>query len=137
MLELIKTSRIEDRSEFAAQGDALLNAAFPDGAPNERSVYYSRHGVPTTSMLLSDGGRAVGHLAIYERDIQIGEEALRVGLLGEIAIAADRRGAGLARSLGPVLNSAHGRSASHSCRTRCSAANGEFVPKAAPSSCNK
>jgi len=99
MLELIKTSRIEDRSEFAAQVDALLNAAFPDGAPNERSAYYSRHGVPTTSMLLSDGGRAVGHLAIYERDIKIGEEALRVGLLGEIAIAADRRGAGLARRL--------------------------------------
>jgi predicted acetyltransferase len=44
-------------------------------------------------------GRAVGHLAIYERDIKIGKEALRVGLLGEIAIAADRRGAGLARRL--------------------------------------
>jgi hypothetical protein len=60
MLQLIKTSRIEDRSEFAAQVDALLNAAFPDGAPNERSAYYSRHGAPTTSMLLSEGGRAVG-----------------------------------------------------------------------------
>jgi predicted N-acetyltransferase YhbS len=99
MLELIKTSRIDDRSELAGQVDALLNAAFPDGAPNERSAYYSRHGVATTSMVLSDGGRAVGHLAIYERDIKIGEEALRVGLLGEIAIAADRRGAGLARRL--------------------------------------
>ena len=80
--------------------DALLDASFPDGAPNERSAYYARHGLsPTTSMLLGDGGRVVGHLAIYERDIKIAEEALRVGLLGEIAIAADHRGAGLARRL--------------------------------------
>jgi predicted N-acetyltransferase YhbS len=99
MLELIKMSRIEDGSELAAEVDALLNDAFPEGAPNERSAYYSRHGVPTTSMLLSDGGRTVGHLVIYERDIKIGEEALRVGLLGEIAITADRRGGGLARRL--------------------------------------
>ena len=99
MLELIETSYIEEGSAVAAEVDALLNDAFPDGAPNERSAYYARHGVPTTSMLLRDGGRVVGHLAIYERDIKIGEEALRVGLLGEIAIAADRRGAGLARRL--------------------------------------
>ena len=100
MLELIETSCIEEGSAFAVEVDALLNDAFPDGAPNERSAYYARHGVPTTSMLLSDGGRVVGHLAIYERDIKIGEEALRVGLLGEIAIAADRRGAGLGRETG-------------------------------------
>jgi predicted acetyltransferase len=50
-------------------------------------------------MLLSEDRRAVGHLAIYERQIKIGDETQQVGLLGEIAIAVDRRRAGLARSL--------------------------------------
>jgi predicted acetyltransferase len=38
-------------------------------------------------------------LALYERDIHFGNEPLGVGLLGEIAIAADRRWRGLAYRL--------------------------------------
>jgi predicted N-acetyltransferase YhbS len=99
MIELIKTSHIEANSEFATDVRMLLNDAFPDGAPNELSNYYSRCGIPTTTLILSDDRRAVGHLAIHERQIKIGDEAQRVGLLGEIAIAVDRGRTGLARSL--------------------------------------
>jgi len=99
MIELIRTSSIAESAEFATEVGALLNDAFPDGAPNELSGYYSRHGIPTTTLLLRDGRRAVGHLAIFERHIKIGNASQEVGLLGEIAIAADRRRAGLARGL--------------------------------------
>jgi predicted acetyltransferase len=50
-------------------------------------------------MLLRKDRRVVGHLAMYERRIKIGDEAVEVGLLGEIAVAADCRRAGLARGL--------------------------------------
>jgi predicted acetyltransferase len=99
MIELIKTGHIEADSAFAADVRVLLNDAFPDGAPNELSNYYSRHGIPTTTLILGEDRRAVGHLAIYERQIRIGDQTERVGLLGEIAIAADCRRRGLARRL--------------------------------------
>ena len=99
MIELIRTSHIEASDEFAADVRALLNDAFPDGAPDELSGYYTRHGLPTATLLLRESRRVVGHLAIYERQIRIGNETLQAGLLGEIAIAADRRRAGLARDL--------------------------------------
>jgi predicted acetyltransferase len=99
MIELIKISHIEANSAFATDVRELLNDAFPDGAPNELSSYYARRGIPTATMILSEHRRAVGHLAIYERQIKIGDETWQVGLLGEIAIAADRRRTGLARSL--------------------------------------
>jgi len=99
MPELIRTSHIEEGAELATEVRRLLNDAFPDGAPNELSSYYFRHGIPTTTMLLREGRCVVGHLAVYERQIMIGDETLRVGLLGEIAIAAGRRRSGLARCL--------------------------------------
>jgi predicted acetyltransferase len=99
MIELIRTNHIEADAEYAADVRALLNDAFPDGAPDELSGYYSRYGLPTATLLLREGRRVVGHLAIYERQIKIGNETLQAGLLGEIAITADRRRAGLARDL--------------------------------------
>jgi predicted N-acetyltransferase YhbS len=99
MIELIRTSHIEANAEDAADVRALLNDAFPDGAPDELGGYYGRHGLPTATLLLRDSRRVVGHLAIYERQIRIGDEALQAGLLGEIAVAADRRRGGLARDL--------------------------------------
>ncbi|MEN3375341.1 MAG: hypothetical protein V7604_696 [Hyphomicrobiales bacterium] len=99
MIELITTSHIEANSAFAADVHALLNEAYPDGAPDELRNYYARRGFPTTTMLLTEDRRAIGHLALYERQIRIGEETLFVGLIGEIAVAADRRGSGLARRL--------------------------------------
>jgi predicted N-acetyltransferase YhbS len=102
MIQLVKTNYIEAGAECAGQVRALLNEAYPDGAPDELSGYYSRHGIPTTTMLLREDKqdrRVVGHLAMYERQIKIGNDTVEVGLLGEIAIAADRRHAGFARWL--------------------------------------
>jgi predicted N-acetyltransferase YhbS len=99
MIELIRTGHIEANAENAADVRALLNDAFPDGAPDELDNYYIRHGIPAATLLLTESGRVVGHLAIYERQIRIGDETLQAGLLGEIAVAADRRRAGLARHL--------------------------------------
>jgi predicted N-acetyltransferase YhbS len=99
MPELIRAGHIDLRSDLAMEVRALLDDAFPDGAPNELDGYYATHGVPTMTLLLREGERLIGHLAIYERQIKIGPDTLQVGLLGEIAIAADRRRAGLARDL--------------------------------------
>ena len=99
MIQLTKTGHVDARCEFAADVRMLLNAAYPDGAPNELDDYYIRHGLPTTTILLSDDRRALGHLAIYERQIRIGDESERVGLIGEVAVSVDCRGAGLARRL--------------------------------------
>ena|SRR6516164_8668943 len=60
MLELIRTNHIEEGAELATEVRGLLNDAFPDGAPNELSSYYSRHGIPTTTMLLREGRCVVG-----------------------------------------------------------------------------
>jgi predicted N-acetyltransferase YhbS len=99
MIELIRTGHVAASDEFAGDVRALLNNAFPDGAPDELDNYYARHGIPTATLLLGEGSRVIGHLAIYERQIGIGDETLQAGLLGEIAVAADRRRAGLARRL--------------------------------------
>jgi predicted N-acetyltransferase YhbS len=99
MIELIRTGHVAANAEYAAEARALLNDAYPDGAPDELSDYYSRYGLPTATLLLREGRRVVGHLAIFERQIKIGDESLQAGLLGEIAVAADRRRAGLARDL--------------------------------------
>ena len=99
IIELITTRHIEDRSRFAAEVHDLLNAAFPEGAPNELAGYYARHGFPTATLLLAEDRHVIGHLAIYEREIGIGAEPVRVGLLGEIAVAADRKRLGMARRL--------------------------------------
>jgi predicted N-acetyltransferase YhbS len=93
-IELTKTHRIEDDSPFAAGVHALLDATFPEGAPNELAGYYARHGFPTVTLLLSEGQHVVGHLALYEREIGIGAETVLVGL-----IAAERKRMGLARRL--------------------------------------
>jgi nicotinamidase-related amidase len=68
-IELITTHHIADESEFAAEVHDLLNAAFPEGAPNELAGYYARHGFPTATLLLKEERRVIGHLAIYEREI--------------------------------------------------------------------
>jgi predicted N-acetyltransferase YhbS len=99
MIQLTKTGPVDEHCELAADVRMLLNAAYPDGAPNELDDYYSKHGFPTTTILLSENRRALGHLAIFERQIRIGDESEQVGLIGEVAVAVDSRGSGLARRL--------------------------------------
>jgi predicted N-acetyltransferase YhbS len=83
----------------ASQARALLDVAYPDGAPGELDKYYARHGLPAATFLVEEDNLVVGHLSVFERQVRIGEEALQIGLLGEIAIAADRRKQGLAADL--------------------------------------
>lgn len=106
LARLIHKVHIDTADAYSSEVRALLNDAFPDGAPDELNHYYARHGIPNTTILLIEGHRVVGHLALYEREIRIGNEALTAGLLGEIAVAADCRRRGLGRSL---VNEAHER----------------------------
>jgi predicted acetyltransferase len=57
-------------------------------------------------VILQDGQEVVGHLAVYWRQVGIGDEPVEIGLIGGIAIAPDRRGRGHSRQL---LQHAHGR----------------------------
>ena len=98
MPRLIRKTHIDATDAYAANVRDLLNDAF-DGGPDELSHYYARYGLPTTTLLLTECDHVIGHLALYEREIRIGSEALVVGLLGEIAIAASHRRRGLARDL--------------------------------------
>lgn len=106
MAKLICKSHIDPTDEHLSEVCGLLNDAFPDGAPDELNYYYSRRGIPEATLLLAEGHRVVGHLALYEREIQIGNDELTVGLLGEIAVAADHRRMGLGHRL---VHEAHER----------------------------
>ena len=66
MVEVIRTGHIEPHAGFAMSARALLNDAYPDGAPDELNSYGARHGIPAATILLRDGRRVIGHLAIYE-----------------------------------------------------------------------
>lgn len=97
--EIIITGAIGDGHAHAHEVRTLLDVAFPDGAPGELDKYYARHGAPSATLLLLGNRHALGHLAVYERQVRIGEESLKIGLLGELAIAADHRRRGLAHGL--------------------------------------
>jgi hypothetical protein len=56
MIELIKTNHIEVGTEFATEVGALLNEAFPDGAPNATSTPGT--GSPPTTMILGRPARS-------------------------------------------------------------------------------
>jgi predicted acetyltransferase len=50
-------------------------------------------------MMLRDSRQAVAHLALYRRDVGIGEETVEVGMIGSVAVRRDRQGRGLSRLL--------------------------------------
>ncbi|MGQ0684457.1 GNAT family N-acetyltransferase [Bradyrhizobium sp.] len=76
----------------------LLRDAFPDDGPNEGD-YYRTLGAPEVAMLLCDGPRVFGHLGLYTREVGIGDESVRIGMLGGIVVATDRRRRGHSRIL--------------------------------------
>jgi len=96
---LIVTSHIRTGDEYEADVRALLNEAYPDGAPDELGQYYAKYGHPCATLLSQVATRVVGHLAIYERLITVGGDELTAGLLGEVAVARDHRGRGYASAL--------------------------------------
>jgi len=76
----------------------LLRDAFPDAGPTEGD-YYRALGTPDIAMILRDGSQAFGHLGLYTRDVEIGNETLKIGMLGGIVVAPDRRRNGHSRVL--------------------------------------
>lgn len=99
MLQIEILAHVEPGSDTETQLVALLTDAYPEGAPNELRTYYAWPGVPDTTILLRDGARVIGHLAVFVREILIGKEQHTVGLIGEVAIAPEYRRRGLARRL--------------------------------------
>jgi hypothetical protein len=72
VIKLIRKGHIDRTDAYWSEVCGLLNNAFPDGAPDELNDYYSRHGIPKATLLLTAGPRVVGHLALYEREIRVG-----------------------------------------------------------------
>lgn len=99
MLQIETLARVAPGSDTETQLVTLLTDAYPEGAPDELQTYYAWPGVPDTTLLLRDGDSLVGHLAMFMREILIGGEPYRVGLIGEVAVAPEHRRRGLARRL--------------------------------------
>lgn len=59
---------------------------------------------PNAVMLAVDEDKVVGHLFLYERPVVLGDRSLPLGLIGDVAVSAERRSNGLCKML---LRSAH------------------------------
>ena len=66
--------------------------------PNEGD-YYRMLGAPEVAIVLRDGPQIFGHLGLYTREVEIGDETLEIGMLGGIVVAPDRRRRGYSRVL--------------------------------------
>ena len=98
MLELLTLNPKSLQGHLATEVHRLLRHTFPDDGPNEGD-YYQAVGLPETALVLRDDFRVFGHLGIYARDVEIGGDPQKVGILGGIAVAPDRRRVGHARML--------------------------------------
>ncbi|GEM_PF-5062136 len=100
MTDLILISHVRVGDPYEADVRALLNEAYPEGAPDELGLYYGKHGPPDATVLLRLAQRIVGHLSIYERRIKVGSDEVMAGLVGEVAVGVDQRGRGHVRADG-------------------------------------
>jgi predicted acetyltransferase len=98
MIRLFVVRPNELIGDLASGVHRLLRDAFPDDGLDEGD-YYRLLGAPDVAMVLCDGPQVFGHLGLYTREVEIGNEALKIGMPGGIAIAPDRR----RRGHGPVL----------------------------------
>jgi hypothetical protein len=116
MPELIEISRDALRSDLETRVQALLNEAFPEGSSTDGD-YYARHGVPGRILIAREAQQVVGHLAVYQRQVKMGDEVLEIGMIGAVAVAPDRRRRAIAGfSCGARMTTCgQGRSPSRSC----------------------
>jgi predicted acetyltransferase len=98
MPELLEISRDALRSDLETRVQALLNEAFPEGS-STNGDYYARHGVPGRILIAREAQQVVGHLAVYQRQVKMGDEVLEIGMIGAVAVAPDRRRRGHCRLL--------------------------------------
>jgi predicted acetyltransferase len=97
-MELVQTSLAALTGTLASGVHALLDAAFAERGPGEKD-YYSEHGPPTLILILREGERVIGHLAPYQREVRVGDETLKIGMIGAVGFAPDYRRRGHGRAL--------------------------------------
>ena len=94
----MKIDRIEEM-RLTRQDEAaiarLLKAAFGTDFGG-RSYYQNRHNV---RLVVRDGDKVIGHMAISLRDIRMGDNLVTVAGLAEVATDPDHRGKGIASAL--------------------------------------
>ena len=98
MIRLFEVRRDELIGDLALSVHRFLRDAFPEDGPDEGD-YYRAVGPPEIAVILRDGPLFFGHLGLYTREVTIGRESLKIGMLGGIAIAPDRRRMGFSRAL--------------------------------------
>jgi predicted acetyltransferase len=98
MPELIEISRDALRGDLETRVQALLNEALPEGS-SANGDYYARHGVPDCILIAREARHVVGHLAVYRRQVKMGDEVLKIGMIGAVAAAPDHRRRGHCRLL--------------------------------------
>jgi predicted acetyltransferase len=104
-MELLDVAPDELSDDPAKRIHKLLHSTWPDDAPNEGD-YYRTLGAPTAILILRQAPEVLAHLAIYERQVSIGNETLAIGMLGAIVVAPEQRRRGHSRVL---IRHAHDR----------------------------
>ena len=98
MIELLEVRPDDLSGDLASAVHRLLRDAFPKVGPNEGD-YYCKLGPPEVAIVLRDGPQVFGHLGLYTREVEIGNETLEIGMLRAIVVAPDRRRRGYGRLL--------------------------------------
>jgi predicted acetyltransferase len=98
MIQLLEFPSDNFGGDLAARFHALLSNAWPEDAPNEGD-YYRTHGTPTAVVILREAADVLAHLAVYQREVGIGNETLEIGILGGIVVAPEHRRKGHSRAL--------------------------------------
>jgi predicted acetyltransferase len=98
MFRLLEVRPGDLGGELASGVHRLLRDAFPDDGPDEGD-YYRSLGAPEAAMVLCDGPQVFGHLGLYTREVEVGNETLKIGMLGGIVVAPNRRRRGHCRAL--------------------------------------
>jgi len=98
MIELLKCRPSDLAGDLASGVHTLLRKEFLDDAPAETD-YYCFHGPPALVLVLHEGPKLIGHLAVYERQVLIGNEVLQTGMIGGVTVAPEHRQQGHSRVL--------------------------------------
>jgi len=97
-MELLSLRRRDLIGDIERVIQALLNNVFSDSL-SDRSKHDAARGTTTLTLVLWDDPVVIGHLAVFERLVDIGAEPLSVGMIGGVAIEPNHRMRGYARYL--------------------------------------
>jgi predicted acetyltransferase len=97
-VEILDLAPADLSDDLASRIHTLLNHTWPEDAPREGD-YYRTHGTPTALVILRRAQDVLAHLAIYERQVGIGNETFDIGMLGGIVVAPEQRRRGHCRAL--------------------------------------